>query len=524
VPHSSSSHSCSDFMFDDCGRAPIGVAQGLGHDYPLVDPSDDIRYLLADAYLSYDDPVDYDLTVVPGCGTPTPGWQPAFSIKWLFGAGCAYSHKPAWAPTPTHDVDILVVDANDNTVFDSTTATFKTKEWSDRLMIYEWTGSDAVMRIVVHTKWQDDTVTPQDYDEHIMPADGRLDVRTVTRMPKRVKSITVGLTTMTGEIELESGFNIKTIETGDIQDGDDVLATQLRGRPGQPVGGGRAGKRFSINAIPGAGLGRWPGCDDEVLTINRINSTAPGDRGDFLFSTERSKPPCYWFERPSTLISAWPRVTDVTPATLQLHNNCVPCCSCDDFVEVKKGIDSVYGRWLTLGRSAERIRNTYAVNRTRWLAQKDCRESQPQRLTLVTACEGLVGIGYSFCHMARECEGPLEVTFTFETFTGSSESIIPATYDFSLVGARTRKNEITGGMKPYEMGGTMPTVTAYWDLLNAYSAAKLTMVARGCDTSGDAIMAITANATLNGVPYPTLEVFTSIEPPCEEGKGWGDPC
>ena len=104
---------CPSFQLSGTGRRGIGVNQPQsGLDYPLVNPSEDARYLLADVYLAYDDPGAYNSTITPS--------QHPLRIKWLYGVGCSASSAPAWAPAPTHAADIVIVDAQDNVVFDST--------------------------------------------------------------------------------------------------------------------------------------------------------------------------------------------------------------------------------------------------------------------------------------------------------------------------------------------------------------------------------------------------------------------
>ena len=91
-------------------RQPIGVNQppSGGTNYPFVRPSEDIQYLLGDVYLSYpDDSYTYEYPL---------------RIEWLYGFGTAPVTPPAGYPTPTHTHDVIIKDANDVTVFDSTLA------------------------------------------------------------------------------------------------------------------------------------------------------------------------------------------------------------------------------------------------------------------------------------------------------------------------------------------------------------------------------------------------------------------
>ena len=86
---------------DPQGRQPIGVDQppGSGTNYPFVQPSLDIQYLLGDLFLSFDDLSDT--------------YEFPLKVSWLFGFGVTVVAPPAGYPTPTHARDIIVTDVND---------------------------------------------------------------------------------------------------------------------------------------------------------------------------------------------------------------------------------------------------------------------------------------------------------------------------------------------------------------------------------------------------------------------------
>ena len=158
-----------------------------------------------------------------------------------------------------------------------------------------------------------------------------LDARTYQRVPARVRSITVGMQTITGpNIKLVNGYNLNLAVTPVA--GDD---------------GGRNQQQVAIRANPGDGLGVYPGCGDVVLPITQINNSNPDSNGRFILSTDS----CYRLQRPSTVVSTSPRevaisVPDTTEAkslaTLQLFNDCGPCCSCQDYENVYEGERLLY--------------------------------------------------------------------------------------------------------------------------------------------------------------------------------------
>tara|TARA_B100000745_G_scaffold73317_2_gene43961 strand:- start:399 stop:2684 length:2286 start_codon:yes stop_codon:yes gene_type:complete len=157
-------------------RHSIGVNQppNGGNDYPFVRPSPDVYFLLGDFYLSYADDT---------CSYAYP-----FRIEWMYGFGTRqYSESgsevdplPGY-PTPTHEYDILVKDANNVTVFDSTVvgtgddadnvSPFKWSEWYSRYVVIEWTdkSKDIVCRCTKFIGWDSYSTDYQEYDEYIVP-------------------------------------------------------------------------------------------------------------------------------------------------------------------------------------------------------------------------------------------------------------------------------------------------------------------------------------------------------------------
>lgn len=167
-------------------RHPIGVNQppNGGTDYPFIRPSPDIYFLLGDFYLSYPDDT---------CSYAYP-----FRIEWMYGFGTRqYSESgsevdplPGY-PTPTHEYDVLIKDANDVTVFDSTLVgvgddednvdPFKYNDWYSRYIVIEWTdrSKDIVCRCTKFIGWDSYSTDYQMYDEYIVPTHNTGTVTTV---------------------------------------------------------------------------------------------------------------------------------------------------------------------------------------------------------------------------------------------------------------------------------------------------------------------------------------------------------
>ena len=459
-----SSSSSSANCYDAAGRQGIGVVQPQsGTDFPLCDvPSDDIRYLLADAFLSYEDVADYSSTLCP--------LQPPFRIAWLHGLGTLATAQPAGHSTPTHAVDLTIVDANNCLVFDSTTATrFYTRQWGERLAIYGWETDNAHFYLVVHTCWgetADPELSPREYAVNITPASAVLDERCVERLPRRVRSLRV-LTTdiLKLPVNLRGGYNMTLSHEGEFKRGNGLRLSQ----------------RINFDATPGSGDGIYPGCEPTVPTLTRINNVPPDEHGNFHLAANQ----CYFVRQPSEIVVSSPRQATVTPAMLQMGNNCSPCCSCEDYVATADYMNATRNRYKTVGQMLEATRDQYHENRRRWLASKCCFERFPLRLVVQPQMCPFLDVGAQFCNLSDHCVGPLELNIHVEIFGGSAvsgASLISLTsgssacvnpmseevpgFTFSR-GQSYKSPRRTSVVDRYALGGAHPDYTAFWDAVEA---------------------------------------------------------
>ena len=220
------------------GRVGINHAQPeVGIDYPLVGvPSADIAQLLADVCLDYEDPADYNSALT--------AYKLPFRIHWIagFGTGPATGSPTA----PTHAADIVIVDANNTVVFNSNAATvLLDRAWGPRLWIYEWRSDTAHLTVVRHAAWSP-AATPITYSYAFNPEHAVLHARAVRRLPKRLKTVSAVFTTLRAvPFDLAAQYNME------------IAAAPI-------TRGSRAVTQVTFNAIPGAGLGVYPNCEEEL--------------------------------------------------------------------------------------------------------------------------------------------------------------------------------------------------------------------------------------------------------------------
>lgn len=385
---------CPDIEIDPHGREGIGVVQPQsGINYPFVKPSEDIQHLIADLYLAYEDPSDY---------TPVTAYELPLKIAYIYGLGCTMSEKPLWAPDATHYVDVVITDADDQVVFDSTQADyFEDLEWGE-YKIFEWRTDEGVLRIVSYVSWPDtDEPAQQQFPKHIAPDNGILDARTIYRMPKRVKSLRLVLDQFTKtNVNLVAGYNMSLVhETADSDPGE------------------RNVEQITINATPGAGDGIFPGCVEQDIVLRRINGVGPNLPGDFLLAATD----CYWVRQPTTIVDEDPLTVvpaislDPTSGHLQLGNDCGPCCSCDDFVDTVKYMYRLRDEGIRIGKIVDESRDQYHLNRERWNEAKECLEKRPLRLALQAQNCPYLDVVAQYCNQTDKCLKDIVLIIRFST-------------------------------------------------------------------------------------------------------------
>lgn len=418
-----------------------------GTDFPFVAPSEDLRGLIADAYLAYEDPVTLPLRLAS-----ITGLHKAFDFA---SASSADSQSSASGDASGNPVDVIIRDAEDTVIFDSAETEYTAADFGDRLRIHEWRSDIAVCRIVQHTAFhqpEDEVVVPATLE----PEAGELDSRVSMQMPARVTSLRVGVSTIDESIVLQSGYNME-MELAE------PAAAGLRSRQG-----------ILLSAVPGTGLGRFNNCEAQDLFIKRINQVSPTPAGDFLLAAHD----CYWVRQPAA-VGTGPRTVTPTAASLQFGNDCDPCCECEDFVSVYAGVRRVRDQFAAIGDTAESTRDLYHENRDRWLAAKECVENNVVRVVTFPH-QNFIEVGVAVCNLTQECATDIEMELVVTV--NCDDPPVP-----TIVSCSTLKSDVRGQWEYYDMstvpadqGSSSSAVPeqgppwyAAWDALNPGYSARL---------------------------------------------------
>ncbi len=453
------------------GRQHIGVDQPPGGmSYPFVSPSYDVQNLLADFYLAYND--NKQLFVPP------------FRISWLGGFGDQPSDVPAGC-VQVHPYDLHVVDANDRLVFGSESATaFRMRDWNASLQVIEFETADTVCRVVLFKGWSADDV-PRNYDYNIVPDNGVLDSRTLELIPRRVRSIRLqgDPAAESGNLKFENGYNTTFVVT-----------------PPPANDGGRKVTTILAGAAPGSGLGRYPACDDFV-PLSKINGI-PGDgRGNFIISAAD----CLRVTQPSHIVA---QTASLTPATVQISNDCSACSDCQDYRSVYEALRRQWASMVTIGHAAEAARDQYTENRKRWILSGRARQAIPLRLAVSPASYCRVSITGAYCNNGAAAIGNLKLRFSLVYSNGAYPDIVANTpgSGVPICGSAIRAGNFqrsssmlagrTSSTTPelYAMLGAWPTYEAQFDTVSSGGMAFVNFMLQfpSCDASQQAQVVLEA--------------------------------
>lgn len=338
----------------------LSVDQRTGTHYPFIQPTDDIQFLVGDVCLVYAD---------PECGLTPP-----FRIKQLTGLGPAEG-------TPT----VQIVDAEDEIVFDSDDAILSDVTWAPDKRILEWANVDdrTVCRLVVFTQWsprQPEYEWPDDFQ----PVSAVLDPRVLVRRPESVVELIVETA--------DGDFSIKDDTQPIFAPGYNMVITPSANTV---VDGGERGASFTFECIPGAGLGKYPGCAPEEL-VRRLNGVGPSVTGDLAFIAEQ----CYRTELVVDTIGE--DTVSVVPGTVRISTGCTPCATCDQFKAVYEAIRRMRIKFDSIRLRQENAMEQQSANVGRWNTSISCRQATALRLTVAAMPGCRVAVGAALCNTSKE--------------------------------------------------------------------------------------------------------------------------
>lgn len=272
------------------------------------------------------------------------------------------------------DPAVTIVDKNGFTIFSASASnsSYSVRTWSSERKIHTWrrTQGDGICQIVVN-----EPPSGSDFSGDIV-----LDPRTVSEAPPAVTKVVVGDQEIPSSLKLylTHGYNTE-LTLSDVA----TQSPSIRRRA------------ITLEAKPGDGLGRFPGCDDAV-EVKTINGRRPDANGDFRLGGDG----CYYYTLPGA-------------NALQLHNNCAPCWSCEEFVDVYEALKRVDAAYREISPVLEQSRRLHqdAVNRINEV--KVCRDSNPLVVMAFALNASRVAVTFRYRNVTEVCQDEVELRFTW---------------------------------------------------------------------------------------------------------------
>lgn len=518
--------SCPEFVFSQNGRKGVGVVQPQsGLDYPFVAPSPDVRYLIADCHLSFDDLGEYIGVKV----------TPPLRIKYLYNVGCEDNTPPDNFPVAQNpqNADIRIVDANDRVVFDtfSGAVTYDVRPWGADYRLYSWRKSHEVCSLLVHTTWTPDNDSANDseppkknYPKYLAPVNAQLDARATYKMPKRLRSISV-----------KSGPNCAAV-CGPFA-GPVVFKN---GRNTTITAGTTAVNNFRVNtpltfaALAGSGAGKYANCPDTSVVaqpITTINGIAANNGSFVIAATD-----CLWVKKPTTRPAGASYVVPKPGEQQQIGGNCAPCCECEDYAAAADYLNTTQTFYVQIGQRVENVKLLHEQNVTNWIAQQTC-SINPLKLLLVPQRCPYLDVLAMICNPCQECIPSTTVQVELQpSITASAELVAGKTAMYgvgedgrgingrpwpialtTLPGNKTRFNitfpRIRGGANTYVQFRVKFSVKTQYTVVGTMTATEVATGARiqtGCENSPATVVRVDAVATKSEALYCTLDGKTDF--------------
>lgn len=465
------------------GRRQIVVDQQQGGTrYPFIDPSDKLAELIGDLYLHYED----DCLFV----------QP-FSIKWLYGFG---EDSAVIGVSPVHAYDMAIVDANDDIVFDTTTATsFKAVNWGNTLRVIEWATGDTILRVVKYAAWEEPEPLYA-WPVYFEPANAQLDPRTLQAATDVVSTLIFE----TGDHQGKNAEEHTLTEQGPVvfSGGYNVTFATVED---EVVGGQRRVINIDVDVQANTGLGAFPGCD-ETLPLRRVNDVAATESGNFSLAADGCPNIVPVLEGEATEPTETEFGTQaVDHGAFTVTDSCGPCCSCQDFLNVYAALKRLWSRYAELARRAEAVRDLMRENNKRWEEQRTCRKAAALRGAVMPIIPNTVAAAAGICNNTDSPLRNVEIKLDFtESDTGEDGCVV---CNSSIRrGNFDAKSKLPSGIwQQYKLVGEWPVFYAEFDCINVGDMGSVAFRLDFTGDEGPSEVCMKVSAT-RGIEPPPAEV------------------
>jgi len=337
-------------------------------EYPLLQPSDDVVHLLADACL----------VINPYTAAGAKARKGGLRIFALRGFGVLPPEPstPSWllAEETSNTHDCVLVNKDGERVLNTAGSTEKTVvDLQERLRRVVWAvDREYTLVLTYHTRWPaDGSLLPRDYREIFLPQAAYLCDAVVQFAPEtRLFALIPNLENVQNPhrvpiSRLNAGHNT-TIALG-------IAERFVQPQPDVAV-------VWTVEA--GSGLGRLENCSPPLQTINNL---PPGVTGAFTIGADDCT-----------------AVTNVGDS-VSFNNDCRACCDCDDYAQAGTALDAADYRYKQLATLVEDFRADFVPTVEKWNAAVACANSRVLSLQFSARLCPSLAVGISYCNTSDVC-------------------------------------------------------------------------------------------------------------------------
>jgi hypothetical protein len=259
---------------------------------------------------------------------------------------------------------LRIVDREGAAVFDTNTSTYRSAHnWGTYYSTYTWSSDDGrLLRFTVGSANRDDfPATLEDLDAVIDP-------RAYIPVLPGVRQLSV----------YDRQFKLAELNGNDaairFRNGHNVTYTTAV-PPARTFTGEVLQQTVTIEASPGSGLGRFPGCGDATVPVVRtFNRQRPSASGNFLLNGTS----CFRVEPVVTFGSN--DIATIQHGELRVFDDCEACCDCDDYLRPYYSIQRLKRRVDPLVELFNQLRARYSRIVQRISSALSCIARQKLRL------------------------------------------------------------------------------------------------------------------------------------------------
>jgi len=373
------------------GRYCVGRNQGLlGVHYPLIEPSADIKYLIADMWVVVSDSPKLQAVIADG----------GLAITWLYGFGANAVTPPENTLYQGYNLRDVAIFNSKNKLLLSTSAVtpsgrpiFSETVIDSRLSLARWTIPRLYdVGILYHTAWNYELKpAPQEYDEHILPTSARL-VGAVVSFEQNLHLLA----------ELPNGTKIPVNALGNKFNTQLTIDTKIKA-PADVL---------TITARAGLGFGRNTDCFSNKYVAS-INKATPDQAGRLVISGDD----CMVIDTP---------VTEDAKNIVRITDDCKACCDCTDFSQAGRALDTAGTLYKSIGDSLVETNGLYSGKLDDWEARVACTDDARLGLALTAQICPYFDITAQYCNNAAECVLNIELFADFNIPDGFSIDLVSA--------------------------------------------------------------------------------------------------